>query len=143
MLISVVALFYRLHNSRRLKRLFAVCITGFYLAHVYYLSFIKFDYGYNMAVNVLAGVISGMGWILWAQFSQSGISHPHAYLAKWSHVYFLLISLLELLDFPPFYWLFDAHALWHALTIPLPLYFYRFIIHDSLRLDDRYIKRFQ
>ena len=28
---------------------------------------------------------------------------------------------LELLDFPPLYWIIDSHALWHIATVPLPL----------------------
>ena len=28
---------------------------------------------------------------------------------------------LELLDFPPVYWIIDSHALWHIATVPLPL----------------------
>jgi hypothetical protein len=31
---------------------------------------------------------------------------------------------LELLDFPPFLWILDAHALWHLTTVPLiPLWY--------------------
>lgn len=32
---------------------------------------------------------------------------------------------LELLDFPPFLWTFDAHALWHLSTCVLPYFWYR------------------
>ena len=30
-----------------------------------------------------------------------------------------LAAATELMDFPPLGWLLDAHAIWHALTIPL------------------------
>ena len=31
---------------------------------------------------------------------------------------------LELLDFPPIYWIIDSHAIWHFATVPLPLLWY-------------------
>ena len=31
---------------------------------------------------------------------------------------------LELLDFPPIYWILDSHAIWHFATVPLPLLWY-------------------
>ena len=34
---------------------------------------------------------------------------------------------LELLDFPPVYFVLDAHALWHATTIPINLLMWRFV----------------
>ena len=35
---------------------------------------------------------------------------------------------LELLDFPPIYWIIDSHAIWHFATVPLPLLWYATII---------------
>ena len=29
--------------------------TSFYLYHIHYLNYVKFDYGYNMKVNIIAG----------------------------------------------------------------------------------------
>ena len=39
-------------------------------------------------------------------------------------------AMLELFDFPPFFGIFDAHALWHACTIPLGFVWYDFIAED-------------
>lgn len=36
-------------------RVYAAVWVALYAAHVYYLAFIKFDYGYNMAASVGAG----------------------------------------------------------------------------------------
>lgn len=36
-------------------------------------------------------------------------------------------ALLELLDFPPLFWVLDAHALWHISTVPLNVLFYRWV----------------
>ena len=37
------------------------------------------------------------------------------------------LIFLQLLDFPPILWIFDAHSLWHLSTIPLPLFWYRYV----------------
>lgn len=38
---------------------------------------------------------------------------------------------LELLDFSPIWWTFDAHSLWHLSTVPLPLLWYSFLMDDA------------
>ena len=35
-----------------------------------------------------------------------------------------VFALLEVLDFPPFFWTIDAHSLWHASTVILPYFWY-------------------
>lgn len=39
---------------------------------------------------------------------------------------------LELLDFPAIGRVLDAHALWHAATIPISSLWYKFLIKDAL-----------
>lgn len=39
---------------------------------------------------------------------------------------------LELLDFPPLGRILDAHALWHAATVPIGVLWYDFLIEDAL-----------
>ena len=43
---------------------------------------------------------------------------------------------LELLDFPPFWDLLDAHALWHLCTVPV-----QFIIYDCLLAKMQHARR--
>ena len=38
--------------------------------------------------------------------------------------------LFEVLDFPAMWRLVDAHALWHAATVPLTGLWYTFIVRD-------------
>lgn len=38
----------------------------------------------------------------------------------------------ELLDFPPIGRILDAHALWHAATVPVTEFWYGFLIEDAL-----------
>jgi hypothetical protein len=41
----------------------------------------------------------------------------------------------ELLDFPPIFRLIDAHALWHAATIPLTVAWWTFMCNDAIELE--------
>lgn len=49
----------------------------------------------------------------------------HAYLIAWFNILTVFVTLLELADFPPIFWVFDAHSLWHASTVPLAPLLYR------------------
>jgi len=102
----------------------------FFLYHSYYLLFIKMDYGYNMTVNVLIGLLNVICWLLWSvwKFSQGKI-----YVWKCALSVILTMSFvgLELLDFSPIAWTIDAHALWHLATVILPFIWYKFVVDDS------------
>ncbi|XP_047988638.1 post-GPI attachment to proteins factor 3 [Leguminivora glycinivorella] len=106
----------------------------YYAMHVRYLYAGRIDYGYNMLVNVVCGVSGGLLWLLWACIQLiRGRRHPRLLLlfCVWSGA----ALCLELLDFPPKAgW--DAHALWHLTTAPLPLLFYRFVIEDLKYLQN-------
>lgn len=72
----------------------------------------------------LPGVLGSMMWlgVSWRQWA-----YGRRY--AWRMLAFTLLSgaalSLELFDFPPKLHVFDAHALWHFSTAPLPLLFYR------------------
>ena len=40
-------------------------------------------------------------------------------------------ALFEILDFPPIFWTFDAHSLFHAATIPTPILLAEFAILEA------------
>ena len=46
-----------------------------------------------------------------------------------------LAMSLELFDFAPFFRLLDAHALWHAATIPLAMGWWSFLCSDAIELE--------
>lgn len=127
-----------------------------FTSHVSYLTFISFDYGYNMAANATIGEthhllsdcrcvwktvlllphfsalvlhVSGLVNLLWwlCWCWQNRGTLP--YWWKCGLVVLLLhgLALLELLDFPPMLWILDAHAVWHLSTIPVHFLFYRFV----------------
>lgn len=66
-------------------------------------------------------------WGVWAVVSR----HP----ARWKLLTVVvggsLGMLLEILDFPPLWGFVDAHALWHATTIPLTYLLWSFVRDDS------------
>ena len=122
---SVVALIrtFRPRNTRIL----AMVSFLIYCAHVAYLSLWRFDYSYNMAANVLIGLAHNLIWLFWA------VTHPERPYRRTIVVAVILVSLsmgLELLDFPPWAWILDAHALWHASTIFIIPMFYKFTVQD-------------
>jgi hypothetical protein len=97
-----------------------------YLQHIYYLAFVKFDYGYNMQVCIAAGVATAAGWLVWATITKHAGRRPLYTFLGLLH----LAMLLEVLDFPPLAWLCDAHSLWHLATAPMTYLWYDFILMD-------------
>ena len=103
-----------------------------YVGHVSYLSFVKFDYGYNMVFNVVCGLLNcGLVTLWYFTFRKS---LPHLWKPFAIAVLTSLFLSFELLDFSPIFWVFDSHSIWHFLTIPLPLLFYSFAKDDTLCL---------
>jgi hypothetical protein len=100
-----------------LRRLWtAICIL-LYTLHVCYLTFWSWDYTYNMAANVAVGIIQNL---MWTGFS---IVRYKKHLKSWTAwpgmivAWLILAMSLELLDFPPWNGLIDAHSLWHLGTV--------------------------
>lgn len=136
-LFSLLGLIIRLLGPRRALFRDAVAISGvlFFFYHVWYLSKGRFDYGYNMKVNVIVGLLNGFGWVAWSMPRLK--SRPYIQWCIYTVVFAMASMLLELGDFPPLFWAFDAHALWHLVTSPLPFMWYRFLKNDCLYLLQR------
>ncbi|KAI8615042.1 Per1-like protein [Chytriomyces sp. MP71] len=132
--IALVKLFNLLEpNRRRLRTLLQFICIVFYTMHISYLSLWDFDYSYNMAAGITVGLSSNTAWLLWSLCNYKKRYYHYKILA-----FVILITLamsLEVLDFPPWFWILDAHALWHAATVPLDFLLYSFIL-DDLRFDD-------
>jgi len=110
--------------------LFAVALMVGYARHMYYMHYVKFDYGYHVGICVIAGLIQSVAWILWLFFRSEGKEHPGKKFLGMFVVAVNAAVLLEVLDFPPFFDTLDAHALWHLATIPLTFLFYQFVAQD-------------
>jgi post-GPI attachment to proteins factor 3 len=114
-------------RSLRAQLLAALAIGAFYCYHVGYLWLVHFDYGYNMAVNVAAGLLSSALWLRWLYAQRA---RPYAKKFVLAIVVVYPLVALELLDFAPLGLLVDAHALWHGATIPCGFLFYSAVKDD-------------
>lgn len=101
-----------------------LCIL-LYLTHIAYLTLWRWDYTYNMAANVAAGVVQNA---LWSWFSMKRYRRLKKPWAAWPGLIVAWITMamsLELLDFPPLYGMVDAHSLWHFGTVGPTLWWYK------------------
>jgi post-GPI attachment to proteins factor 3 len=95
-------------------------ICGFaFLAHVYYLSFITFSYSYNMAANVAVGIAQNIMWIYYSVTRSRSDRGLWVWTPVFIVVYVSCAMSLEIFDFFPIADALDAHALWHAATVPM------------------------
>jgi hypothetical protein len=106
-------------------RAWTVLCIAMYAAHVTYLKWYSWDYTYNMAANVVVGIIQN---VMWSWFSISKYRQTGRLWAAWPGfvvAWVVLAMSLELLDFPPIWGTFDAHSLWHLGTVAPAILFYK------------------
>ncbi|OAA62588.1 Mn2+ homeostasis protein [Niveomyces insectorum RCEF 264] len=102
----------------------ALCLC-LYAAHVGYLTLVRWDYTYNMAANVVCGVVQNA---LWSVFSWRTWRRTRRQWAVWPGLAVAWVTLamsLELFDFPPALGVIDAHSLWHLGTIGPTVLWYK------------------
>ncbi|KAK4431538.1 Post-GPI attachment to proteins factor 3 [Sesamum alatum] len=105
----------------------AAPLIAFVTTHILYLNFYQFDYGWNMKVCVTMGILQLVVWAVWAGVTR----HPSRWKLWVVVIGGALAMLLEIYDFPPYWGLVDAHALWHATTIPLTYLWWSFVRDDT------------
>jgi post-GPI attachment to proteins factor 3 len=79
-----------------------------------------------IAISILHALL-WLTWILAALSSASSESSSSSYsirLCVLCNTMLALSALFEICDFPPILLIIDAHAVWHALTIPLTFLWY-------------------
>lgn len=128
--------------------------------YTYLLSFPlgSFPYGYHTAFNVGLATVHSLAWVLWSasfyisipalslggktwQFQPYPPQDPSRVKSPSAATPLALVVLttaamsFELLDFPPILRMLDAHALWHAATIPLAAGWWRFLCTDAINLE--------
>lgn len=144
----------RFEPSMRMFRYVLVGCVGAWILHVLYLlSHRRLDYTYNMIACITLGVVHNILWLVYAHApgfindvrlallrvsgDAPGHAAPLALPTQACRRLELLIVLmfiapaLELFDFPPLFRLLDAHALWHAVTVPLTLWWYQWLADDA------------
>jgi len=112
-----------------------------FILHIYYLFYIlpKFDFGLNMQVCVLLGLCTvALQLFTYLTDRQNYSIYQVQYKLACLSVFSSAALTLEVFDFAPIMGHIDSHALWHAVTIPVPLLYYQLVLHDyQLILDDK------
>lgn len=133
-------------ERRRLYTLWTIGCALAYTSHVSYLYMLpRFDYTYNIIFNLIVGMSHNLLWAIYSLPSSFTIVRrfpstmtPRNYRPTFASTAALCVgltiiaTLLELFDFPPIGRVLDAHALWHAATIPIAIVWYKFLINDTL-----------
>jgi post-GPI attachment to proteins factor 3 len=99
-----------------------------FAAHVIYLKWYSWDYTYNMAANVVVGILQN---IMWTWFSIDKYSRSKNAWAAWPGIvvaWVIVAMSLELLDFPPLWGCLDAHSLWHLGTVVPTIIWYKCVL---------------
>ncbi|XP_047324754.1 post-GPI attachment to proteins factor 3-like isoform X2 [Impatiens glandulifera] len=116
----------------------AAPIIAFVTTHILYLNLYELDYGWNMKICLAMGIAQLLVWGIWAVMSRR---HP----SRWKLLVVVMGSslamLLEIYDFPPYEGFVDAHALWHATTVPLTYIWWSFIKDDAQFCTTNLIKK--
>jgi hypothetical protein len=105
----------------------AVVGGGAFAYHAHRMLYVLFDYGWNVTLCIGVGIAQTITWAAWA----ARVRHPGR---RQLYTFLLLLNaatLLEVLDFPPLLGLLDAHAAWHAATVPLTYRFWAFVMGDA------------
>ncbi|KAI9830420.1 MAG: hypothetical protein M1826_004844 [Phylliscum demangeonii] len=114
-----------------LLQLWTVACLALYVAHVLYLTFWRWDYGYNMFANVLVGVLQNTLWTGFSIRRYRRLKQPWTAWPGLIVAWIVLAMSLELLDFSPLWGLVDAHSLWHLGTVGPTIWWYRFLVKDA------------
>ncbi|KAK4471290.1 hypothetical protein MN116_004731 [Schistosoma mekongi] len=132
---SVIVLHRRIFTPNRLGTiLFSAILIAVFVNHVNYMTFVRFDYGYNLTVNVLFGLVNCFGWLFFSIYLCDYKKQPYIIHCWLSVTCLSVFMLLELWDFVPIGWIFDSHALWHASSILIIVPWYKFVVADCLYL---------
>ena len=110
---------------KTLLRLWTITCVLLYIAHVSYLTLWQWNYTYNMAANVAAGVVQNLLWSVFSVKRYQKLKKPWAAWPGLIVAWIILAMSLELLDFPPIQGLLDAHSLWHLGTVGPTIWWYK------------------
>jgi hypothetical protein len=108
------------------------------LSRVYAMYHGRVDFEQHMTFSIGVAVTHTSVWILWL-LTSARESKAHKLQCLCLQLWFIVASMLELFDFPPIWYHFDAHSLWHFATIPLGHLWYQFWFQDAVvvnKLED-------
>lgn len=115
----------------------AAPLIAFVTTHILFLNLVELDYGLNMTVVVVIAMAQLLFWTILAVRSH----HPSHWKLWMVVVGGSLALLLEIIDFPPYKGLIDAHALWQAISVPLTYMLWSFVCDDAEFTTSTLIKK--
>lgn len=132
--LALIRIFRLDRPSERACRLVVAGVCSiFYVCHVYYLSFVHFNYTYNMAAGVVLGLTQTALWAIYSILTYRQ-TRERADLLPLAIVTSVLLGMgFELFDFSPFLRLVDAHSLWHLATVLPTFMWYQWMLSDMQR----------
>ncbi|KHJ88385.1 hypothetical protein OESDEN_11823 [Oesophagostomum dentatum] len=110
-------------SQTRITTVYGLLLVIWYFKHVFSMMQ-HFDYGYNMFCCIGVSFLTSMMYLFYILIRRRLLGR----FSKSDRVLLLILVwtngsvLLETFDFAPIFWIFDAHSLFHAATIPLPLF---------------------
>ena len=131
--VRVFRLDRRAPGRRAARRAWTLLCAALFAAHVAYLTLWRWDYGYNMAANVGAGVAQNALWTAWSVREFRRRRRPWTAWPGLIVAWVVLAMSLELLDFPPLAGLLDAHSLWHLGTVAPTVWWYKYVMGPANR----------
>lgn len=92
---------------------------------------VSFDFSLNMKIAVGLGLTYSLLHIGWSLYLYRSEQRNHVVYGMWATVLTLVSTFIfEVYDFPPMYGYLDAHACWHASTVPIVILWYAFYRKD-------------
>lgn len=128
-------------DKKYLYPIIGIAIFAYYVGHIDYLTRGKFDYGHHVYTSAVIGAINSASWLFWCAITWYRFRVDHVKTCASVIIVACGFLLLELFDFPPLFWTFDAHALWHLGTVLLPIPWTRFILDDFEFLEKTRFKQ--
>jgi len=117
--------------KKTVLRLWTALCLGLYAAHVSFLSFVRWDYTYNMAANIVVGAMGNVAWIAysvgrWYRYGKSGNGIDRGWMLwpTWIVLWVIAAMSMEVLEFVPWRLMVDAHSLWHLGTVGPTVWWY-------------------
>jgi len=122
---------FRLYRVR-FQLILGLPLLVLYTVHICYMTFVTFDYNYNMAVTMLVGSWYSLLWISWGTYQATVGKRTYCWKIVISTTCLVLFAMLEIGDFAPFFGVFDAHAIWHGSTPVLSVALWSFLCDDAV-----------
>eukprot|EP00866_Antonospora_locustae_P001519 jgi/Antlo1/1519/404 len=120
------------HLSLHKNMLFLI-FTGMYLAHVCYMSLVRFDFVFH---KFLCSTLFAMALVSWFYISCIYFPRQHSLYLMVFTGGILASAMVEIADVPPFFYLIDSHAIFHLMTMVFTPFYYLFVRDDLLLNKD-------